>query len=153
MNRPSAAPRDRVVCQLGVVPVRVVVQFAPVVGLTSSADVVDTGLTASTSGAVTFEVRAAASACVKVVAVPKPPRPPVVLVELPGDTTSRFVPSSLIWSRTVAEAPCPMPTVSTTAVIPMRIPSIVSAERRRCDRTASMAVQKVSRHVTGGPHG
>ena len=139
------------VCQFGVVPVKVVVQFAPVVGLTNSADVVDTGLTAATSGAVTFEVRAAASAWVKVETVPKPPRTPALLVELPGDTTSRFVPSSLIWSCTVAEDPCPMPTVSTTAVIPTRIPSIVSEERSRCDRTASIAVQNVSRQLTGGP--
>ena len=39
--------------------------------------------------------------------------------------------------------------MSTTAVMPMRMPSIVSAERRRWVRTASVAVRSVSRQVIG----
>ena len=53
MKRPDVTPRERTSCQLGVVPVSVVVQF--VVPLTSDADVVDTGATAATSGAAAFD--------------------------------------------------------------------------------------------------
>jgi hypothetical protein len=128
------------------VPVSVVVQFVD--PARSDADVVETGAAACTSGAVTGEVNELASWRVKVDAEPNPPRVPELLVELPGDTTRTFVPSSLIWSCTLALAPAPRPTVSTTAVIPIRMPSIVSADRRRWVRTASAAVRIVSRHVT-----
>ena len=40
-----------------------------------------------------------------------------------------------------------MPTLRITAVIPIMIPSIVSAERNRCERTASPAVRNMSRQV------
>src|SRR4249919_3152182 len=47
-----------------------------------------------------------------------------------------------------------MPTVSTTALMPMRMPSIVSAERSRWVRTASNAERKVSRQLMPrGPSG
>ena len=146
-NRPEVTPRERTADQLGVVPVRVVVQL--VEPTTSDADVVDVGATDCTSGAVAGAARASASCCVSVDAEPKPPRVPVVEVELPGETTRMLVPSSLIWSCTLAFAPFPMPTVRTTAVMPMRMPSVVSAERSRCVRTASVAVRSVSRQVIG----
>ena len=80
---------------------------------------------------------------------PKPPRRPVLAsVVLPGEITSRLVPRALMLSRTSALAPSPRPTVSTTALMPMRMPSMVSAERRRWVRTASPAVRKVSRQFT-----
>jgi len=84
-------------------------------------------------------------------AEPNPPRAPEVSVVLPGEITRRLVPSSLIWSCTCALAPRPSPTVSTTAVMPIRIPSIVSAERSLCVRTASVAVRSVSSQVTVPP--
>jgi hypothetical protein len=146
MKRPVETPRERTSLQAGVVPVSVVVQFVD--PARNAADVVDAGAAVCTSGAVTGELRAAASWRVKVDAEPNPPRVPEVLVELPGETTSTFVPSSLIWSWTLAFAPAPSPTVYTTAVIPIRMPSIVSAERRRWVRTASVAVRIVSRQVT-----
>src|SRR5262249_23463801 len=94
MKRPASTGRDRTVRQLGVVPVSVVVQFVD--PRTSDADVVDAGATASMSGAATREGGARASAWVSADAVPNPPRAPAVVVELPGETTSTFVPSSLI---------------------------------------------------------
>ena len=109
---------------------------------------VDAGATVWTSGAAARRCSASASRTVSVDAEPKPPRTPVDDVELPGETTRTFVPSALIWSWTSARAPSPSPTVSTTAVMPIRIPSIVSSERRRWLRTASAAVRNVSRQLT-----
>ena len=147
MKRPDATPRERTVRQLTVVPVSVVVQlFDPA---WSAADVAATGATAAMSGVAAPGRSAAASCSVKVEAEPNPPRVPDVVVELPGEITSTLVPSSLIWSWTFALAPWPIPTVSTTAVMPIRMPSIVNAERRRCVRTASVAVRNVSLQVTG----
>ncbi len=148
-NRPDVTPRERTVFQLGVVPVSVVVQF--VLPLTSDTDEVEVAATASMSGAAAFDERAAASCTVSVDAEPNPPRAPDVSVVLPGEITSRFVPSSLIWSWTCAFAPWPRPTVRTTAVMPIRMPSMVSAERSRCVRTASVAVRNVSRQFTMSP--
>ncbi len=149
MNRPEVTPRERTSFQLGVVPVKVVVQLVD--PFTSEADDVEVAATAWMSGATAFEASAAASCVVSVDAEPKPPRVPVELVLLPGEITRRFVPSSLIWSCTWARAPWPSPTVMTTAVMPMRIPSMVSAERSRWVRTASVAVRKVSRQLTTSP--
>ena len=87
---------------------------------------------------------------VSVDALPRPPRTPPVVV-LPGLTMSRFEPSLLIESRTWAWAPWPSPTVRITAAMPMRMPSMVSAERRRWDRTASIAVRNVSKVFTRWP--
>ena len=78
-------------------------------------------------------------------------RPSAVGRCCPGEITSRLVPSSLIWSWTSALAPWPSPTVRTTAVIPMRMPSMVRAERSRWVRTASVAVRKVSRQLMPSP--
>ena len=122
-----------------------------VVPLTSDADVVDTGATASMSGAAALDRSVSASCSVSVDADPNPPRTPADDVELPGEITSRLVPSALMSSCTWARAPWPMPTVSTTAVIPMRMPSIVSAERSRCERTASVAVWSTSRQFMQAP--
>src|SRR6478672_1328638 len=98
MNRPEVTPRERTTDQLGEVPVRVVVQFVEF--STRAADVVETGATDCTSGATERVASAVASCWVNVEADPKPPRVPVVEVELPGDTTRMFVPSSSIWSWT-----------------------------------------------------
>ena len=149
MNRPDDTERERTVDHAGVVPVSVVVQF--VVLTTSDAEEVETGATVWMSGATCVLASALASCCVSVDAEPKPARVPLVEVELPGETTRMLVPSWLIWSWTWARAPSPMPTVSTTAVMPMRIPSMVSADRRRWVRTASVAVSSVSRQVTSRP--
>ena len=45
----------------------------------------------------------------------------------PGETISRLVPSELIWALHLPAAPWPRPTVSTTAAMPIRMPSMVSA--------------------------
>ena len=75
----------------GVVPVSVVVQLvSPAVSATLA---VGTGATATTSGATSVDdPRASASPTVSVDAEPNPPRTPVLSVELPGETTRRFVP-------------------------------------------------------------
>lgn len=146
-KRPLVTSRDRTVFQASVVPVSVVVQLvSPTI---SEAVEVAVPATATTSGAASSPASASTSAVVSVDAEPKPPRAPVLSVELPGEITSTLVPSSSIWSRTSALAPWPSPTVSTTAPMPMRMPSMVSAERSRWVRTASMLVPKVSRQVTG----
>ena len=137
-KRPEVTDRERTVLQLGQVPVRVVVQFLD--PLTSEAEVVEVGATVWMSGATDLASSASASWTVSVDAEPKPPRVPLLLVELPGETTSRLVPSSLIWACTLALAPWPRPTVSTTAVMPIRMPSMVRADRSRWVRTASVAV-------------
>ena len=55
-----------------------------------------TGATALISGATVFDDSAVASASVRVEAEPKPPRIPLVEVELPGEMVSRLVPRALI---------------------------------------------------------
>ena len=130
-------------------PVRVVVQLVSPAFIDT--ELVAVAVTASTSGATTSSASASASPIVRVDAVPKPPRMPESSVELPGDTTRTLVPSSSIWSWTSARAPRPMPTVRITAVIPIRIPSIVRADRRRWVRTASAAVKRVSRQFMPRP--
>ena len=144
-NRPLVTARERTVCQLEVVPVSVVVQL--VVPLVSDTLRVTVGATAWTSGALAVELRASASWMVRVDDVPNPPREPELLVELPGETTRMFVPSWLISDCTWACAPWPSPTERITAMMPIRMPSMVSADRSRCVRTASTAVRKVSRQV------
>ncbi len=72
-------------------------------------------------------------------------------VELPGEMTSRLVPRALICRAPRPGRPAPSPTVRMTALMPMRMPSIVSAERSRWVRTAPHAVRKVSRQVIGPP--
>ncbi len=123
-------------------PVSVVVQL--VSSWVSETVLEATGAMAWMSGATSCELRAAASACVSVEAEPKPPRAPVLFVLLPAEITRMFVPSALSCCRTWALAPAPSPTVRITAVMPMRMPSMVNAERSRCVRTASPAVRKVS---------
>src|ERR1700761_3352455 len=91
-KRPSDTDRPRTGSQDGTVPVTVVVQFAD--PLTSSCELLcDTGATPATSGAAALEFSASASPVVSVVADPKPDRTPEV-VELPGETISRFPPSA-----------------------------------------------------------
>ena len=134
--------RARTASHSGVVPTTDVVQF--VEPYTRLSEVFFTGATPATSGAATGELSAAASATRNVDAEPKPPRTPVVLVALPGDTISKLLPSALICELTFCCAPSPRPTVMTTPAMPMRMPSMVRAERRRCDRTASQPVRRVS---------
>jgi len=83
------------------------------------------------SGATTGLASAVASRVVSVDADPRPPRMPLVVVVLPGETMSRLLPSWLIWLRTCACAPWPRPTVSITAAMPIRMPSMVSPDRSR----------------------
>ena len=146
-NRPSAVERARTPSQLGVVPTTLVVQL--VLPLTSDVCALDTGATAAMSGAVGAVAKAAASRSVSVDAEPRPPRMPPIEVELPGETISRLLPSELIWALTCADAPCPRPTVSMTAAMPIRMPSIVRAERIRRVWIASKAVRPVSTQFIG----
>ena len=83
--------------------------------------------------------------------MPSPPRTPVLLVELPGETSSRLLPSALICELTFCWAPSPRPTVSTTAAMPIRMPSVVSPDRSRCERIASQPVRRVSSQLIGRP--
>ena len=85
---------------------------------------------------------------VSVEAEPKPPRTPVVLVVLPGETISRLLPSDRdLGAHLPAGALSPRPTVRITAAIPIRMPSMVSPERSRWLRMASQPVRSVSQPV------
>ena len=148
-NRPSASVRARTSASSGVVPTTLVVQLA--VPAVRVCPVIEIGATAAMSGAAVLDASAPASCRVSVVAEPSGPFTPPELVALPGVMISRLVPSALIWARICAEAPSPNPTVRITAAIPIRMPSMVSAERSRCERTASSPVRSVSRQFTG-PH-
>src|SRR5665647_884979 len=106
-KRPSARLRALTWSQSGVVPTTLVVQL--VVPAVSDCDPVTTGATLAMSGATTRLASAVESRIVSVEADPRPPRMPVALVVLPGETISRLLPSWLIWSRTLACAPCPSP--------------------------------------------
>ena len=97
-NRPSATVRARTPSHDGVVPTTLVVQL--VLPLTSDASVVETGATAAMSGAVVWSANATASRVVSVEAEPRPPRMPPVVVDEPGETISRLLPSELIWAFT-----------------------------------------------------
>ena len=103
------------------------------------------------SGATVFDPSAVASASVSVEALPNPPRMPVVAVDEPGETTSRFEPRSLISELTCPWAPSPKPTVRITAAIPIRMPSMVSPDRSRCERTAPSPVRSVSSQLMRPP--
>ena len=85
---------------------------------------------------------------VSVDAEPAPPRTPPVVVLLPGETISRLLPSELIRAPTSCWLPSPSPTVSTTAAMPIRMPSMVSPDRSRWLRMASHPVRKVSSQFT-----
>src|SRR5664280_195096 len=149
MNLPSVIDRPRTVSHEGSVPTTVVVQL--VVPAARLSDTVEAGATALTSGATTFDERAAASPTVSVDAEPNPPRIPALEVVLPGVTVRRFEPSAEIWELTCCCAPSPSPTVRITAVMPIMMPSTVSAERRRWETTASSPVRKVSRTFIDRP--
>ena len=147
MNRPDERVRSRTESHDGVVPTTVVVQF--VEPLTSDwLTLCNTGATPLTSGAAVFDDRAVASAMVSVDADPNPPRTPP-LVELPGETISRFPPSAASCLDTFCCAPCPSPTVRTTAAMPMRMPSAVRVERSLWARMESQPLPIRSDHVTG----
>jgi len=70
----------------------------------ASEDEVD-GATAEISGATVFDSSAVASDIVRVDAVPKPARRPVLDVELPGEIVRTLVPSEVISEPTCACAP------------------------------------------------
>ena len=145
-NRPAARVRARTSSQDGDVPTTVVVQFVdPAV---SDSDEFLTAATPVMSGAATGEDRASASLMVSVEADPAPPRTPVVLVVLPGVTISRLLPSEEIRAPTSCWLPRPRPTVSTTAAMPIRMPSMVSIDRSRWETTASQPVRTVSSQFT-----
>jgi len=84
----------------------------------------------------------------RVLLLAAPPALETVRLELaPEFTMMRFDPSLLIWLVIDSCAPWPRPTVSMTEAMPIRIPSIVSAERILRDITAEKAVRTVSRNV------
>ena len=141
-KRPCAMARLRTCSQLGVEPTTEVVQFVD--PATTVSTEVDTGATPTMSGATEWSASMAASPLVSVVADPRPPRTPEALVVLPGETMSRFDPSLPISSRTWSCAPWPRPTVSITAAIPMRIPSVVRTDLSRRAEMASSAARAVS---------
>jgi hypothetical protein len=146
-NRPEASVRERTSFQFGVVPTTLEVQL--VVPAVSAVVVVLAGATRATSGATVRSAIAWASARVSVEAEPKPPRTPLLLVLLPGETISRLEPRASICLRTCSWAPRPRPTVRTTEEIPMTMPSMVSSDRSRWLRTASRAVRSVSTQLIG----
>src|ERR1700679_3430496 len=116
MNRPWVTLRLRTVSHDGVVPTTVDVQLLePAVRVSEDES---TGATALMSGATVFDDKAVASPSVKVEAEPKPPRTPLVVVELPGEMVSRLVPSALISELIWSWAPCARPTVRITAAMP-----------------------------------
>ena len=63
---------------------------------TSAVELCEVGATAAMSGQTDRSASSDASSMVRVVALPKPPRTPLVDVELPGETMSRLDPSLLI---------------------------------------------------------
>ena len=149
MNRPSVIDRPRTVSQEGLLPTTVDIQlFVPATRL-SDAELA--GATACTSGATTFEVRAAASPAVNVDAEPNPHRIPDDDVVLPGVTVSRFDPNADISEPTCCWAPSPNPTVRITAAMPIMIPRTVKADRSRWVTTASRPVRNVSKRFTVRP--
>ena len=149
-KRPEDSVRARTLSQSGVVPTTELVQVVePTV---RTWEPVLTGATLPMSGATAGSAKALASAIVRVVAVPRPPRTPLV-VELPGETISKLLPRLLIWSSTACCAPGPSPTVRVTDAMPMKMPSTVSNERSRCVRTASSAIRQVSVHLMARPAG
>ncbi len=93
-NVPEDSLRARTSSHCGVLPTTDVVQL--VLPLSISSDVLCVGATAAMSGAAVLDFNALASLIVRVDAEPKPPRTPLELVELPGDTMSRLLPSALI---------------------------------------------------------
>ena len=107
------------------------------------------GATALMSGATIGFDRAATSDVVSVDAVPSASRMPVLEVELPGEIVSTFEPSAVISEVTWPWAPSPNPTVRMTAAIPMRMPSTVSADRRRWLSTPLTPVRNVSSQLIG----
>ena len=146
MNVPEDTLRARTCDHCGVLPTTDVVQL--VLPLSISSEVLCVGATAATSGAAVLDFSAFASLIVKVAADPKPPRTPLELVELPGETMSRLLPNALIWSLTDVFVPSPSPTDSTTVAMPIRMPRTVSPERNRCARTACRPVRRVSDQFT-----
>ena len=98
---------------------------------------------------------ASASATVSVDALPEPARTPLVVVA-PGSTMSRFVPRLSICALTAAFAPWPTATIVISAATPMKIPSIVRAERillRDSARPAASSAMRVKDHVSSKPRG
>src|SRR5664279_2035186 len=149
MKRPSDRLRARTSSHEESVPTTDVVQFADPAVNACELDLI--GATAAMSGAATGDANASASSVVSVDAVPNPPRTPAVVVELPGVTISRLLPRELIRAPTSCWLPRPRPTVSTTAAMPIRMPSMVSPERSRCPRMASQPVRMVSHQVIRSP--
>src|SRR5882757_3809829 len=144
-NRPDSNVRPRTESHDAVVPTTVVVQF--VAPLTSDWLLLcRMGATPLTSGADVLDVRAVESAMVSVDADPNPARTPPV-DELPGDTISRLPPSEASCLDTCCCAPWPRPTVSTTAAMPIRMPSDVSIERSLWVRIASHPLRRMSDQV------
>ncbi len=144
-NRPLCSFRERTSSHDGVVPASWVVQL--VVPATSETCAPVVGATWATSGTTVLSAIEEASCRVSVDALPKPPRTPDDEVLLPGETTSRLLPSELIWSRTRSWAPWPRPTVRITDETPMMMPSMVSAERSRWETIADQPVRRVSAQV------
>ena len=144
-------PGPHLAATSGVVPTTVVVQFVPFGGRAMS-DVVDVGATARDVGRHRRVASIAASA------VGEGGRGTASAAHAgeagrarPGETMSRFEPSLSIWRATCCCAPWPRPTVSITAAIPIRMPSMVRAERIRRVRIASQPVRRVSSQLTGAP--
>src|SRR5450759_359968 len=115
--------------------------------------VVETGATLRMSGQVFLSASAAASFSVsgvvnRVRLFAADPAFETVRPELaPEFTMIRFEPSLLIWLVICCCAPCPRPTVSMTEAMPIRMPSMVRAERILRPMTAVKAVRTVSRKV------
>ena len=86
-----------------------------------------------------FAVSVARRLCVPVrFAAPGGPKPPV------GKIVSVLVPRPASWFCTAAEDPAPTAMRMITAATPMRMPNIVSAERRRFDMIPWSARRRLS---------
>ena len=146
-NRPSTRLRARTSGQPTVVPVTCEDQLSvPYWTLTREPI---TGATPAMSGATAGSDSTSASSRVSDIAPDAEPCP--ALDRDPGITMSRLLPSLLISAVIWCRAPSPRPTVSMTAAMPMRMPSIVSSERIRRPSSASTAVRNVSDQLTTAP--
>jgi hypothetical protein len=75
---------------------------------------------------------------------PAPPRTPPTFCA-PAETKRRLVPMLAICDWTVAEAPCPMLTITMTAETPMMMPSMVKAARDLLRASARKAMRMMAR--------
>src|SRR3989344_70042 len=93
----------------------------------------------------TLSAIASASACVRLVAEPRPADTPKPCSRcIPGETCIRFEPSDSIEDEMVLDAPVPIETIAITEEMPMTIPKIVRPERTLFAERAAYVSWKIS---------